>query len=48
MHPRSLRVNDFQFPKGPRLETGQIGLQEEWMAAGSTGVDGCAGSSDGL
>ena len=48
MHPRTPRVNDFQFPKGLRLETGQIGSQDEWPAAGSSGVDGFAGASDGL
>ena len=28
MHPRTPRVNDFQFPKNLRLETGEIGSQD--------------------
>ena len=48
MHPRTPRVNDFQLPKGLRLETGQIGSQDERPAAGSDGVAGIARASDGL
>ncbi len=48
MYPHTPRVNDFQFPHGLRLETGQIGSQDKWPAAGSSGVDGSAGASGGL